>query len=186
MQDEQIVELYLKRDESAIGETKSKYGRYLSKIAYNILGDVGDCEETLSDVYLGAWSSIPPQKPKVLQTYLAKLTRRASIDILRKRSRDKRVVSEYSVSLTELEDCLTDRSTPESEADLKLLAETVNSWLKTLTTEQRNAFICRYYYSDSIRDISKYLGTSEPKAKSMLYRLRIGLKAYLEKEEIIQ
>ena len=36
MQDEMIVDLYWKRDESAISETERKYGRYLSKIAYNI------------------------------------------------------------------------------------------------------------------------------------------------------
>ena len=39
MQDETIVDLYWKRDESAISETERKYGRYLSKIAYNILSD---------------------------------------------------------------------------------------------------------------------------------------------------
>lgn len=37
MQDEMIVDLYWKRDESAISETERKYGRYLSKIAYNML-----------------------------------------------------------------------------------------------------------------------------------------------------
>lgn len=36
MQDEMIVALYWKRDEKAISETERKYGRYLSKIAYNI------------------------------------------------------------------------------------------------------------------------------------------------------
>lgn len=36
MQDEMIVDLYWKRDESAISETERKYGRYLSKIAYNM------------------------------------------------------------------------------------------------------------------------------------------------------
>ena len=185
MRDEQIVELYLMRDESAITQTKLKYGHYLQKIAYNILGDMRDCEEALSDVYLGAWNSIPPQKPSVLQTYLAKLTRRVSIDILRKRGRDKRRASEYAVSLTELEDCLPGGSDPEKDADLKLLAGAINGWLKTLPEQQRNAFIGRYYFSDSIRDIAKSLGISESKTKSILYRLRIGLKSHLEKEEII-
>ena len=39
MQDETIVALYWQRDEKAISETERKYGRYLSKIAYNILSD---------------------------------------------------------------------------------------------------------------------------------------------------
>lgn len=185
MQDKEIVELYLKRDEAAIEKTKSKYDRYLHKIALNILGDRGDCEECLSDVYLGAWNSIPPQEPAVLQTYLAKLTRRGAISILRKRGRDKRRASEYSVSLDELEDCLSDKSTPEQEVNSKLLADAINDWLKTLSPQQQAAFIGRYYYADSIRDISGYLGLSESNVKSMLYRLRAALREHLEKEEIL-
>lgn len=185
MQDKEIVELFLKRDESAIQNAKSKYDRYLYKIAYNILGDRGDCEECLSDTYLGAWNSIPPQEPSVLQTYLAKLARRSAITILRKRTRDKRRASEYAVSLCELEECLPDNNTPEHEADLKLLADAVNGWLRTLSPDKQAAFIGRYYFSDSIRDIARHLGVSETKVKSMLYRLRADLKKHLEKEEIL-
>ena len=185
MQDREIVELFLKRDESAIEQAKSKYDRYLHTIAYNILGDREDCEECLNDVYLGAWTSIPPQEPNVLQTYLAKLTRRSAIDILRKRGRVKRKASEYSVSLTELEDCLSDKNTPEQDADLKLLASAVNTWLHTLSPQHQAAFIGRYYYADSIRDISGYLGLSESNVKSILYRLRAALREHLEKEEIL-
>ena len=52
MQDEMIVDLYWKRDESAISETERKYGRYLSKIAYNILSDWEDSKEAVNDTYL--------------------------------------------------------------------------------------------------------------------------------------
>lgn len=54
MQDEMIVALYWKRDEKAISETERKYGRYLSKIAYNILSDWEDSKETVNDTYLKA------------------------------------------------------------------------------------------------------------------------------------
>lgn len=185
MQDNEIVALFLSRDETAIEEAKTKYSRYLYKIAYNILGDNEDCEECLSDVWLGTWNSIPPQEPSVLQTYLAKITRRQAISILRKKNRDKRRASEYAVSLEELGDCLSDGNTPESEADVRLLSDTVNAWLHTLSKEQQAAFIGRYYFSDPIREIAKYLGMSETAVKSLLYRLRVGLKEHLEKEEIL-
>ena len=53
MQDEMIVDLYWKRDESAISETERKYGRYLSKIAYNKLeiGSLGR-RSCLGNVFL--------------------------------------------------------------------------------------------------------------------------------------
>ena len=37
MEDSQIVGLYWERNEKAIEQTQLKYGKYLSKIAYNIL-----------------------------------------------------------------------------------------------------------------------------------------------------
>ena len=61
MRDERIVELYLGRKESAIRETEKKYGHYLTKIAYNILSDWEDSQESVNDTYLRAWNSIPPQ-----------------------------------------------------------------------------------------------------------------------------
>lgn len=69
MQDEKIVALYWERDESAIQATEEKYGAYLMKIAYNILADLEDSKESVNDAYLGAWNSMPPNKPSVLSTY---------------------------------------------------------------------------------------------------------------------
>lgn len=117
MQDEKIVVLYWERNESAIYETEQKYGRYLMKIAYNILADMEDSKESVNDTYLGAWNSMPPHKPEILSTYLVKITRRISIDIFRKRNRKKRQISEYTISLEELGDCVSAGDTTEQEVD---------------------------------------------------------------------
>ncbi len=182
MQDEEIVELYWQRDESAIKATQDKYSRYLTKIAYNILANLEDCKESVNDTYLAAWNSMPPHRPSILSTYLGKLTRRASIDIFRKKNRHKRRESEYALSLSELEDCITDGGTPQETLETKLLAGAINDFLRTLSKDARNLFIGRYYFLDSLRDAARYCGMNESKAKSMLFRTRCGLKAYLEKE----
>lgn len=152
MQDEMIVALYWQRDENAISETERKYGRYLTKIAHNILSDWEDSRETVNDTYLKA------------------------------RNREKRKSSEYAISLSELEDCISGSETTEQSIELKLLAEAINTYLYTLPAEARNTFVGRYYFADSIREVADYYGVSEPKVKSMLYRTRQGLKKYLEKE----
>lgn len=182
MQDERIVALYWQRDENAISETEGKYGRYLSKIAYNILADREDSKEAVNETYLKAWNSMPTHRPAVLSTYLGKIIRQLSIDLLRTRNREKRKPSEYAVSLSELEDCVSGSETPEQSVERKTLAEAINAYLYTLPAEARNTFVGRYYFADSIKDISCYYGMSEPKVKSMLYRTRQGLKNYLEKE----
>ncbi len=182
MQDERIVALYWQRDETAIRETEQKYGRYLSKIAHNILSDWEDSRESVNDTYLKAWHSMPPHKPSVLATYLGKITRQLSIDRFRARNREKRQASEYAVSLSELEDCVSNGNATEEGTDLHLLAEAINSYLSTLPAEARNTFVGRYYFLDSVREVAAYCGMSESKAKSMLYRTRIGLRNHLERE----
>lgn len=182
MQDESIVALYWKRDEEAIKETKDKYERYLFKIAYNILSDMEDSKESINDTYLAAWNSMPSHKPNILSTYLGKLTRRISIDIFRRKNRDKRKASEYALSLTELEDCITEGDSLEDTMEVKLLASAINEFLHTLPADARNLFIGRYYFLDSLRDVAEYCGMSESRAKSLLFRTRCNLKIFLEKE----
>lgn len=181
MQDEVIVELYWQRNETAIAETEKKYSAYLTKISMNILSDRMDSEESVNDTYLAAWNSIPPQKPKILSAYLSKLTRRISIDKFRKRTRDKRKASEYALSLDEVSNIIGHNETPEEQAEAEYLGKLIGEFLRTLREEEKNAFIGRYYYLDSLRDVASYLGIGEGKAKSMLFRTRNKLKLFLEK-----
>ena len=49
----------------------------------------------------------------------------------------------------------------------------------------RKVFVRRYWYMDSISDISVSFGISESKAKSILFRMRNKLREYLEKEGVM-
>lgn len=75
MTDSDIIRLFFARDERAIAETAEKYGRYCMTIAWDILDSEQDAEECVSDVYLKAWNSIPPDEPASLKAYIAVLTR---------------------------------------------------------------------------------------------------------------
>ena len=141
-----------------------------------------DSRESVNDTYLAAWDSMPPHRPSVLSAYLAKLTRRISIDCFRCRTRDKRLPSEYAISLTELEDCLSGGNTTEEAVNVKLLADAIGIYLRLLPENARTAFIGRYYFLDPLKEVAAYCGMSESKAKSLLYRTRLGLKEYLKKE----
>lgn len=50
MDDNEIVDLYWKRNEQAIKETNEKYGAYCLKISLNILADMSDSEENVNDI----------------------------------------------------------------------------------------------------------------------------------------
>ena len=185
MEDEAIVSLYWQRNESAIRETERKYDRYLTKIAMNILADREDSRESVNDTYLAAWNSMPPHRPGVLSTYLGKITRRISIDRFRYRNREKRRQSEYEISLSELGDCVSGGNTTEESVNGKLLADAIGIWLRLQPEENRNLFLCRYYFLDSLQEVAKHCGITESKCKTVLFRMRKSLKEYLEKEGFV-
>mgnify|MGYP002734906121 CR=1 FL=1 len=185
MEDEAIVCLYWQRNESAIRETERKYDRYLTKIAMNILADREDSRESVNDTYLAAWNSMPPHRPGVLSTYLGKITRRISIDRFRYRTREKRRQSEYEISLSELGDCVSGGNTTEEAVNGKLLADAIGIWLRLQPEENRNLFLCRYYFLDSLQEVAKNCGITESKCKTVLFRMRKSLKEYLEKEGFV-
>ncbi len=182
MRDEEIVGLYWQRSEEAIQRTEEKYGRYLLKIALNVLSDVEDSRESVNDTYLKTWESIPPHRPAALPAYLGRITRQTAIDALRARHRKKRRDTEYTLSLDELAECVSGADTPEEAADLHMLAGAIDAYLHSIAHEARTCFVARYFFLDPLRDIAACHGWSESKVKSMLHRTRLGLRAHLEKE----
>ncbi len=106
MEDDHIIDLYWARSEDAITETSEKYGKYCYAIAYHILSNAEDAEESVNDTYLGAWRNMPPHRPSILSAFLGKITRRISIDKWRGRTADKRGGGEIVLALDELADCV--------------------------------------------------------------------------------
>ena len=181
MDDNVILDLYWERSENAIAETAKKYGAYCYTIANNILSNQQDSEESVNDTYLAAWNTIPPRRPSFLKAFLAKMTRHISIDRWRKRSAKKRGGGEIFLALEELEDCV-DSSSTETEYEKKELSRVLNQFLSSLPETERNVFLCRYWYLDSIQTISEVSGFSQSKVTSMIHRLRGKLRKKLSEE----
>lgn len=185
MEDKEIVKLYFDRDEKAISETKDKYENYCFSISYNILHDKEDVDEVLNDTYLATWNTIPPAHPENLSTFIGKITRRLSINKFRSNNAIKRGGSQVVVSFEELQDCIGDNSFNEKLQE-KLLADTINEFLSDLKESDRKVFVCRYYYFDSIEDISKRFFYTKSKVKMSLKRTRDKLKDYLIKQGVMK
>ena len=182
MEDTQIVELYLDRDETAIRQTSEKYGTRLRSLAYGIVRDRQAAEECENDTYLQAWNTIPPHEPgSYLYAFLARITRHISLNFCRDRSRLKR--SAFIVELSaEMEQCIPAPDNAACRIDDLTLSEALNGFLSTLNEEKRNVFVRRYWYLDSVADISKRFALSESKVKTTLFRCRSQLRAHLVKE----
>lgn len=183
MEDSQIIELYFARNQQALLESQSKYGTYCHAVARNILSDVRDIEESVNQTWFEAWRSIPPKKPNILSAFLGAITRNICLNILRSHSAQKRHTN-FVESYNELSEMIGAESI-EDEIFTKQLAESVNEFIGELPEIQRNVFVCRYWYFDSIDEISRRFGFTEGKVKSMLYRVRRNLQKHLKQEEFL-
>jgi RNA polymerase sigma-70 factor (ECF subfamily) len=185
LDDNEILDMYFARNEAAIDETKTKYGRRLFKVAKNILHSNEDAEECVSDTLMKAWSVIPPSRPEMFGAFLAKISRNIALNKWEAKNAAKRGGGEANVLLSELEDCLPSQGErPDTAHEAAFVTQSINTFLATLPKPTRVAFVLRYFHGESIAEICRRFSISESKAKSVLFRTRKKLKLHLEKEGV--
>lgn len=183
MDDQRIIDLYWERNENAIWETSSKYGKLCLLIANNILKSQEDCEECVNDTYLGLWNAIPPHRPRQLPAFVGRITRNLALRKWKYVSAAKRS-PDAVCSLEELEECVSGKASVETELENKRIEQAVSAFLGRQSEKKRAVFLWRYWYFESIDSICRRTGYSQSKVKSMLCRMRKELRTYLESEEI--
>lgn len=183
IEDEKIIQLFFERSEQAIKELDLKYGKVCHKVSYNILHNRQDAEECVNDAYLGTWNAIPPQRPNPLLTFLCKIVRNLSIMRHHSNTAMKRN-STYDVALEELEGCLASAATVEAEIEADELTHIIDSFLETLSQENRVIFMRRYWFSDTYQQIAERVGITENNAAVRLTRIRKQMKDYLTEREV--
>lgn len=183
MHDEDIVNMLFERSEWALTILRKKYSSLCTSIAGKLLQDAQDVEEVVNDVFLDVWDSIPPQRPQNLSAYMASTTRRRALTRLRQSSTRKRRGME--VNLEELEGILSSGDDPALRMEQTELAACVQRFLLRESEEDRNIFLRRYWFFDSVEDISKRFAISHSKVKSKLFRIRNRLREYMIQEGLL-
>lgn len=182
MNEQTLLLLYAARDEQAIAETKRTCGRSCLQLAKQILGNDADAEECLADTLLAAWQHIPPDAPDSLQAYLLRITRNKALHLLEQRRAEKRGGGEGTVAIDELAECLPGGETPEDAFDRKQLRECLRSFVNSLPKREREIFLRRYFFADSVKAIASRLGVRENAVSKSLARSREKLRRLLKKE----
>ncbi|MBQ7186943.1 MAG: sigma-70 family RNA polymerase sigma factor [Ruminococcus sp.] len=185
MEDTDIITLFFERSENAVKETQKKYGAVCERIAFNILENSEDSEEAVNDTLMRAWNTIPPQKPKSLGAYLTVIVRNISLDIYRKRLSYKRQSERMTQTLDETAELLPDDKGIESRLDGQAITDAINRFLHSQPRDKRILFVRRYYYFDSIKQLSERFDLTESYITVTLMRMRKKLKQQLSKEGLI-
>lgn len=183
MQDSKIIDLFFERSEQAITELSLKYEKLCKQISVNILGNEEDALECINDSYLGVWNTIPPTKPDNLKYYLCRIVRNNALKRYHSNTALKRN-SHYNVALQELEECISGNNSIENELNSAEITRLIDSFLAMQKKENRIIFVRRYFFGDSIADISKRMEMSENNISVRLNRTRTCLRNHLEKEGV--
>lgn len=181
MDDNEIVQLFLRRDERALNELQIKYERLCRSIAENILKSRTDAEESVNDAYLKVWNSIPPYEPKSLAAFVAKIAKNTALDIYDAYHAEKRGRGDIPISFDELGDLVSNGSSVESGAETRELLAAINGFLSSLSGEKRRMFVNRYWYFYSTAELADMYGIREHSTIVSLARTRKALKEYLRK-----
>ena len=183
--DEQIIEMYWHRDERAIHETDEKYGQFLFRIAYNILHDRLDCEECQNDTYLGVWNAIPPTKPSVFPAFITQIMRRIAINRYEEKTSKKRIPSELTISMDDLNVTLQGYESVENVYEAKEVGKVISDYVRGLSERQQYIFIGRYYMADVVESLAEDLNISVPTVYREIDKIKQGLKVYLEENGVL-
>ncbi|MBR1455546.1 MAG: sigma-70 family RNA polymerase sigma factor [Oscillospiraceae bacterium] len=182
MDDAKIVDLYWARSENAVTETASKYGSYCRTIAFNLLANAEDAEECVNDTYMQAWRSMPTNRPTRLAPYLGKMTRWLSLSRLRDRNSLRHGGGEVPLLLDELAEVLDSGRDTQRELETRELNLEIRRLLAGLKKDERDVFLCRYWYAAPVAEIAEKTGFSESKIHSMLHRTRKKLAQQLKEK----
>lgn len=151
------------------------YSDLCLKVSYNILNNRQLSEECTNDVLLKIWDNISSFKGDTtdFSKWLVVITKRQSIDILRKEKR-------HNNSLELKEDIAYNfEDKTFKEVNKKLEKEVLKSSLDVLDKKSKEMVINHYFKDESLDKISTNLGISKNAVSNRLLRVRKKLKHIL-------
>ena len=176
MEDQEIVQLIWDRQEHGLRELSTKYNGYCYSVSYRIVHDAEDARECVNDTWLKTWNAIPPERPRALRGFLAKIVRNLSLNRYRNMHADRRGGGIVNLALEELQECVSDGRRVEERIELQELTGAIEAFLRQQT--QRN------FYLMQIREIAERHDMREGTVKSVLGRMRKELRTWLRKEAV--
>lgn len=110
--------------------------------------------------------------------------RRIAINRYKEKTSKKRIPSELTVSMEDINDFLQSNDTVDAEYEAAEVGKIINDYVRGLSDRQRYIFIDRFYLAESVETIAKDLSISSPTVYREIEKIKQGLKMHLERNEI--
>ena len=181
-----LVAAAIAGDEAAFARLVERHRRELHVHCYRMLGSFDEAEDVVQETYLRAWRKRDTFSGDKFRAWLYRIATNASLDALRRRSRQGTRVESYAdiPYLQPYPDRLLDEIAPsDDEPDAVVVArETIElaflAAIQLLPGRQRAALIARDVLGWSAAETAELLGTSVAAANSALQRARATLEEH--------
>ena len=167
LSDEAVIALVARSDQSALAELYDRFGRLAYGVALRVVRDERLAEDAVQEGFLTAWRTADrfmPERAKA-GTWLLTLVHRRAVDLVRREERRRAESLPDDVAHASAESA-------EEDAWLRFERERVQSALKRLPDQQREALELAYYGGFSQSELAERLGQPVGTIKS---RMLVGL-----------
>ena len=171
MRDQEIIRLLLERDERGIDELMKQYGSLIRYIIRPVVPDSEDAKECLSDVTMRIWDKIGlyDERKGGFSVWITAVTRNTALNFAKglRRNPDSGEIPQ---------DTPSGGMTPEEEVIQRERQAKLEAAIRSLSGTDKILFYRRYYYMQSVKQISAETGMTLKSVESRLYRLKQRLK----------
>ena len=179
--DEHLMEMIQAQIRNGLDLLHERYAGLLKGLSMKVLHNSADAEDLLQDVFLEIWEragSYDPLKGRPL-AWIATLTRRRSIDRLRKRESYFRVEDRFAEEALAHGEAWTH---VQEDLALNEMNEHLRRALDILPEAQRSAIVLAYHRQMSQREIAAHtgipLGTIKTRLELGLRKLAVSLRGF--------
>jgi RNA polymerase sigma-70 factor (ECF subfamily) len=161
--DEDLLQSIATGDEAALGELYDRYGRVAYGVAFRVLRDKALAEDAVQEAFLAIWRSARRYREERAKpsTWLLTLVHRRAVDLVRREDRRRAEPLEEPPEAA--------GTTVPEEADLRERRAAVQSALRRLPTDQRQALELAYYGGYTQSELAERLGVPLGTVKSRMF-----------------
>jgi RNA polymerase sigma factor (sigma-70 family) len=178
LSDEAVVALVARGEDTALGELYDRFGRIAYGLALRVVRDPTLAEDAVQDAFVDIWRSsgrFLPERAKA-STWVMTFVHRRAVDVVRREQRRRTEPAEQQPVAGEPAD---------EQVWLRLQRERVQSALRKLPDQQREALELAYYGGFTQSELADRLGQPLGTIKSRMFSGLATLRDLLRDEEPI-
>jgi RNA polymerase sigma-70 factor (ECF subfamily) len=176
LSDEAVVALAARGEDSALGELYDRFGRVAYGLALRVVRDPTLAEDAVQDAFVDVWKGagrFMPERAKA-STWILTFVHRRAVDVVRREQRRRSDPVEAPAAVSEAAD---------EEVWLRLQRERVQTALRALPDQQREALELAYYGGFTQSELADRLGQPLGTIKSRMFSGLATLRDLLSDEE---